>query len=100
MLKYEIPEPVRLADSRSRKMIKQMGKQDYDNAKSYDMHFISPWVRYSFYWPILNIIVQYKKLQIIHLLLIVFFVLISYSLLFYSRLSYRNSMTSQGDILF
>lgn len=42
MLKYEIPEPVRLADSRSRKMIKQMGKQDYDNAKSYDMHFISP----------------------------------------------------------
>lgn len=41
LLKYEVAEPIRLADKRTRAQIKQFKQEDYDKAKSYDMVFLS-----------------------------------------------------------
>lgn len=41
LLKYEVAEPIRLVDKRTRAQIKQFKQEDYDKAKFYDMVFLS-----------------------------------------------------------
>ena len=40
LCRFEGPEPVRLVDRVSRKMIRKMGEENYKAAKSYDMIYL------------------------------------------------------------
>ena len=40
LCRFEGPEPVRLVDKISRKMIKKMGEENYKDAKSYEMIYL------------------------------------------------------------